>query len=319
MKRIFSALSLLLLAIPLASYATEHLVPAGSLVQCMVAEPKLSSKTTAIGDPVLCRVRHMELYGRSVFPYDSYLVGYFEDYKDPGHLVGKGWMELKFDRMVIEPDTVIPISAKVVAVPKYNVDREGRILGNGHPVRDTIEWLIPVLWPIDLINLPRRGPRPVLKAETLLTLKLMDDIGIPDREQPQAQGALIERVTPPAPQPTYAPQPQPQPAYYAPPPQPSYYAPPPEPTYYAPPPAPQQVIYEYNAAPEPVVVVAPQVAYPYYPPPPPPVQVVIPYGYGYGYGSVGSRSVAAYRGYGGNSGYGGNRGGGGYGGYRSRR
>ncbi len=39
--------------------------------------------------------------------------------------------------------------------------------------------MIPVLWPIDLINLPRRGPRPVLKAETRLTLKIMDDIDVP--------------------------------------------------------------------------------------------------------------------------------------------
>ena len=58
-------------------------------------------------------------------------------------------------------------------------DKQGRIHGNGHPVRDTVEWLIPVLWPIDLMNLPRRGPRPELKAETRLTLKLMDDLGVP--------------------------------------------------------------------------------------------------------------------------------------------
>jgi hypothetical protein len=37
----------------------------------------------------------VELYGRSTLPYGSYLEGRFEDYKDPGHLVGKGWMELQ--------------------------------------------------------------------------------------------------------------------------------------------------------------------------------------------------------------------------------
>ncbi len=88
-------------------------------------------------------------------------------------------MELKFDRLVIQPNTVIPFAAKVVDVPKYGVDKQGRIHGNGHPVRDMVEWMIPVLWPIDLINLPRRGPRPVLKAETRLTLKIMDDIDVP--------------------------------------------------------------------------------------------------------------------------------------------
>jgi hypothetical protein len=148
----------------------------------------------AVGDPVMCQLSHMEAYSRVAFPYGSYLIGHFQEYKDPGHFVGKGWMELRFDRLMIQPDTNVPINARVVAVPKYHVDNEGRIHGNGHPVRDTIEWMIPVLWPIDLINLPRRGPRPVLKSETQLTLKVLDDFGIPSQaEQDYQQPALIER------------------------------------------------------------------------------------------------------------------------------
>ena len=189
-------LPLLVLAAPLAGFAAEQLIPAGSLVQCTVNEPKLSSKTADVGDPVLCQVSHVELYGRAVFPYGSYLVGRFEEYKDPGHFVGKGWMELKFDRMVVPPDQVIPVSAKVVYVPNYPVDKQGRIRGKGHPVRDAIEWSIPVLWPIDILNLPRRGPRPVLKAETRLTLKIMDDIGVPL----QQQSAYTPYYSQPAPQ-----------------------------------------------------------------------------------------------------------------------
>jgi len=181
MRRSLSAL--LFFVAPLTGFAVEQMIPAGSLVQCTVSEPKLSSKTTDVGDPVLCQVGHVELYGRSVLPYGSYLEGRFEDYKDPGHLVGKGWMELKFDRMFIPPGQIIPVSAKVVFVPKFAVDKQGRIHGKGHAVRDTVEWMIPVLWPIDLLNLPRRGPRPVLKAETRLTLKIMDDFGVPQPEQ----------------------------------------------------------------------------------------------------------------------------------------
>ena len=99
MKR---ALATLLLALPawLGSGA-EQLIPGGSVMQCMVSQPHLSSKTEHVGDPVLCQLGHSEMYGRSVFPYGSYLAGRFEDYKDPGHFVGKGWMELKFDRMVV--------------------------------------------------------------------------------------------------------------------------------------------------------------------------------------------------------------------------
>jgi hypothetical protein len=226
-------LATLLLAAPLTSYAAEQLIPAGSLISCTLSEPKLSSKTAAIGDPVLCQLGHAERYGRSVLPYDSYLVGRFEDYKDPGHLVGKGWMELRFDRMVIEPDTIIPVDAKVVDVPGYNVDRNGRILGKGHAVKDTVTWMIPLLWPIDLINLPRRGPYPTLKEETRLTLKVMDDLGIPMVDQQPLQqepsglyrrpSAYEEPAPPPPPPPqqiTYV-QPAPPPPTYV------YVAPPP--------------------------------------------------------------------------------------------
>lgn len=264
MKKTFYA-TLLLLCAPIICRAADQLVPAGSIVTCSVSEEKISSKTTAIGDPVLCTLNPVEKYGRSVLPFGAYMEGRFEDYKDPGHLVGKGWMQLTFDRLIVG-NHVYPVSAKVVQVPKYKVDRDGKILGKGHPVRDTVEWLIPVLWPIDLINLPRRGPSPMLKPETRLTLELMDDLGIPDTEPAprQQQAALIERM---------APVPVPQ--------------------------APQQVIYQTFQTTAPPTQAPPQQVFyqPYYPPPvvirpqiyaypPPPPGYGYPAGYGYrrGYG-----------------------------------
>ena len=184
---------------PLALHASDQLVPAGSTFNCRVSEGRISSKTMAVGDPVLCTLNPVEFYGRSVLPYGSYIEGRFVAYKDPGHFVGKGWMELRFDRMFLG-NRVIPIDAKVVAVPKYRVDHDGRILGNGHPVKDVVTWLIPVLWPIDLINLPRRGPYPTLKPETQLTLEMMDDVGLPNREDrgdgPQRLQAGLQERTP---------------------------------------------------------------------------------------------------------------------------
>jgi hypothetical protein len=174
------------------SASAEKLVPAGTLIQCTVSETKLSSKTVAIGDPVLCQV------GRSgTFPSGSVLSGRFEDFKDPGHLVGKGWMELVFDRMIFPSNDIVPVSSKVVAVPHYSVDLEGKILGKGHATRDSIEWLIPVLWPIDVINLPRRGPRPTLKNESRITIKVMDDLVVPDMAATQHnQYGFAQRAQP---------------------------------------------------------------------------------------------------------------------------
>jgi hypothetical protein len=195
MKGLFYALCLVVLSSPLAAYPADVLIPAGSLIQCTVSEPKLSSKTVDVGDPVLCQISHFQLYGRPVFPYGSYLAGQFKEYKDPGHFVGKGWMELDFNRVAMPPDQEISLDAKVVQVTGYPVDKKGRIDGKGHPVRDTVEWSIPILWPIDLINLPRRGPRPVLKPETMLTLKVMDDVIVPGSgPMEQRSGGLVRRA-----------------------------------------------------------------------------------------------------------------------------
>jgi len=218
MKRTSLVALSLLLASSLFADSGQRLIPAGSLISCTVGEPNFSSKTAAIGDPVLCQVGFSERYGRSVLPYNSFLEGRFEDYRDPGHFVGKGWMELKFDRMFIEPDTIIPIDARVVGVPGYRVDTHGRIIGKGHAVRDTVEWMIPILWPIDLLNLPRRGPRPTLKEETRLTLKVMDDLLVPATNGPkQDPYGLMHRSpnasAPEPPPPTQEQQPAPQSAY----------------------------------------------------------------------------------------------------------
>jgi hypothetical protein len=39
--------------------------------------------------------------------------------------------------------------------------------------------MLPPLWPWKIIMLPARGPRPTLKGESMLTLRLMDDVQIP--------------------------------------------------------------------------------------------------------------------------------------------
>jgi len=43
--------------------------------------------------------------------------------------------------------------------------------------------MIPPLWPWKVIMLPARGPRPALKGETALSLRLMDDVDIPQVAQ----------------------------------------------------------------------------------------------------------------------------------------
>src|SRR5437879_7085985 len=167
----FATLAVFLLGLTVGACAREVVLPAGTLLQCTLNEPNLSSATVDVGDPVLCHLRGLTEFGQQAFPRGSYLVGHLEAAKDPGHFWGKGYLKLQFDRIGL-PNGDLPLDAKVIATRGYKVDKEGKIDGKGHPKRDIVEWLLPPLWPWKVIMLPARGPRPRLKGETVLSMRL---------------------------------------------------------------------------------------------------------------------------------------------------
>jgi hypothetical protein len=174
----FAMFAVCLSAFTLSASARDVVLPAGTLLQCTLNEPNFSSATADVGDPVLCHLRAQTEFGQQAFPRGTYLVGHLESAKDPGHFFGKGYLKLQFDRIGL-PSGDLPLEAKVIATRGYKVDKEGKIDGKGHVKRDIIEWMLPPLWPWKVIMLPARGPRPTLKGETALSLRLMDDVQIP--------------------------------------------------------------------------------------------------------------------------------------------
>lgn len=177
-----SVLGLTVLTLNLGASARDVVLPAGTLLQCTLNEPNFSSATVDVGDPVLCHLRGQTVFGQQAFPRGSYLVGHLESAKDPGHFWGKGYLKLQFDRIGL-PTGDLPLEAKVIATRGYKVDKQGKVDGKGHAKRDVVEWLLPPLWPWKVLMLPARGPRPTLKGETQLSLRLMDDVQIPQVAQ----------------------------------------------------------------------------------------------------------------------------------------
>ena len=175
---VYASLAVLVLGLTVSASTRDVVLPAGTLLQCTMNEPNFSSSTVAVGDPVLCHLRGITEFGQQAFPRGSYLVGHLESAKDPGHFFGKGNMKLQFDRIGL-PSGDLPLDAKVIATRGYKVNREGEIRGKGHAKRDIVEWMLPPLWPWKVIMLPARGPKPALKGESVMTLRLMDDIQIP--------------------------------------------------------------------------------------------------------------------------------------------
>lgn len=172
------ALSLFFSLCQTSTKAQEVFVPAGTLLHCTLDEPNFSSATAEVGDPVLCYLSSLQQFGQTIFPRGSYLQGHLETAKEPGHFVGKGYLQIQFDRIGL-PDTDVPVPSKVILAHGFQVDRQGDIVGHGHAKRDAVEWMIPPLWPWKVISLPARGPRPTLKGEEALTLRLMEDVVLP--------------------------------------------------------------------------------------------------------------------------------------------
>lgn len=179
-----SFIRILLTVLGILAFATgvcaqrDLLVPAGTLLQCTLNEPDFSSATASVGDPVVCHLRPQQEFGKVLFPRGSMLGGHLEAEKEPGHFFGKGYLKITFDRVIL-PYGDLPVPAKVIQAKGFKVDKKGDIDGKGHAKRDVVEWMIPLLWPWKVVSLPMRGPRPTLRGEESLELRLMDDISIP--------------------------------------------------------------------------------------------------------------------------------------------
>lgn len=157
----------------------NDLIPAGTIIYCILDEPNFSSKTAMVGDPILCNLGPLRSFGHSVFPRGAQLSGHLQDYRNPGHFVGKGSLSIEFDRLILPNAEILPLTTKIISAPHQKVDAQGLIRGKGHPKRDAALWAIPLFWPIKICTLPARGPFPTLKGESRLGLRLMEDVEVP--------------------------------------------------------------------------------------------------------------------------------------------
>jgi hypothetical protein len=171
-------LALFLVCLQPAAKAQATLIPAGTLLHCTIDDPTISPKTAQVGDPVLCHLHQISEFGHPAFPRGSYLAGHLEAAKQPGHFIGKGYLGIVFDHIGM-PNADGDLDARIVAAQGQHVDKQGDIVGHGHAKRDIVEWMIPPLWPWKVITLPARGPQPKLKSEQLVTLKVMQDVELP--------------------------------------------------------------------------------------------------------------------------------------------
>ena len=88
--------------------AQDTFVPAGTLLRCTMSEPNFSSASAQVGDPVLCHLGAVQVFGHNVFPRGAYMGGHLEAEKEPGHFFGKGYLKIVFDRIAL-PNSELPL------------------------------------------------------------------------------------------------------------------------------------------------------------------------------------------------------------------
>jgi len=69
--------AVLCLAAAARAQTTESIVPAGTLFQCTLNEPRFSSETVQVGEPVLCNIGSLAMFGRPVFSARRVSLGSF--------------------------------------------------------------------------------------------------------------------------------------------------------------------------------------------------------------------------------------------------
>jgi len=64
----FSLFVVVVLCLPkvVIAQTKESVVPAGTLLQCTLDEPRFSSETAQVGDPVVCHVSSLGMFGRPI-------------------------------------------------------------------------------------------------------------------------------------------------------------------------------------------------------------------------------------------------------------
>src|SRR5258708_19885459 len=114
MRRItaYLILSLVFLRLQANTKAQDILVPAATLLRCTLDEPNFSSATADIGDPVICHLNNLREFGQNAFPRGSYLGGHLEADKEPGHFVGKAYLNLEFNPIGF-PNSHFPFPTKL--------------------------------------------------------------------------------------------------------------------------------------------------------------------------------------------------------------
>jgi hypothetical protein len=169
-------------------------IPAGTIIR-VYPDERIVGGTTA--GPLLFTVAadvRFFLNRPPILPRGSKILGKIEQSNQAGRLWGRAKAQPVFTSILTPDFCEYAIDATLIEAKKYRV-REGVIVGQGHPRRDTFALLFPPTTLYQLIRLPARGPKLTVSEEDQLVIKLLQPVHVVRAESnPLATSAPIEQT-----------------------------------------------------------------------------------------------------------------------------
>src|SRR5213594_4252544 len=150
--------------------------PAGTIIRMFPDERLVAGR--AFGPVVFTVGSDVRLFPNrpAVIPRGSKLLGNLMESKQAGRLVGRAQTQIVLTSILTADSCEYPIDAKILEAGRYTVNREGVVVGRGHPRRDLFALLFPPTTIYQLIRIPSRGPSLVIGVEAPITIKLMEPL-----------------------------------------------------------------------------------------------------------------------------------------------
>jgi hypothetical protein len=170
------------------------MIPAGTIIRVYPDERIVGGTTSG---PLLFTVAadvRFFLNRPPVVPRGSKILGKIEQSNQAGRLWGRAKAQPVFTSILTPDFCEYAIDATLIEAKKYKV-REGVIVGQGHPRRDTFALLFPPTTLYQLIRLPARGPKLTVAEEDQLVIKLLQPVNVGRAESnPLMASAPVEQT-----------------------------------------------------------------------------------------------------------------------------
>jgi hypothetical protein len=163
-------------SLPASAGTCQASLPAGTIIRMFPDEKLVAGR--AFGPVIFTVNPDVRPFPNRppVIPRGSKVLGNLMESKQAGRLVGRAQTQIVLTSILTADSCEYPIDAKILEAGRYTANKDGVVVGRGHPHRDVFALLFPPTTIYQLVRIPSRGPKLVIDTETPIIIKLMEPL-----------------------------------------------------------------------------------------------------------------------------------------------